>query len=245
MGAAGPDDGSLPEPSDPAVHADAPAAEASTRPPWWVFVLVALGVAALAFAIGRFSTFGSSGAAPGPDAADIGFARDMQVHHTQAIEMAMEIYRKTDDDDVRRMSYDIATSQAGQRGEMYDWLVQWGLPQTGGPLMEWMTDASSGHDGHGGAATDGTASDADLRAAMGMATGAELAALRSATGTPADCLFLELMIRHHEGAIPMAQAVVDLGSVPRVRTVAEGIVQGQQAEIDAMESIQLRLGCTS
>ena len=57
----------------------------------------------------------------------------MQVHHTQAIEMAMEIYRKTEDDDVRRMAYDIATSQAGQRGEMYDWIVQWGLPQSGRP----------------------------------------------------------------------------------------------------------------
>ena len=56
----------------------------------------------------------------------------MQVHHAQAIEMAMEIYRKTDDDELRVLAYDIATGQAGQRGEMYDWLVQWGLPQSGG-----------------------------------------------------------------------------------------------------------------
>nr|WP_133544730.1 DUF305 domain-containing protein [Microbacterium sp. BK668] len=217
---------------------------ASVRPKWWVYVLVALGIGALAFAIGRFSTFGGGGA-PGPNAADVGFARDMQVHHTQAIEMAMEIYRKTEDEDLQRISYDIATSQAGQRGEMYDWLVQWGLPQTGGPLMEWMTDAESGHGGHGGDGTGGVATDAELRAAMGMATDAELAALRNATGTPADCLFLELMIRHHEGAIPMAQAAIDLGSVPRVAAVAGGIAQGQQAEIDAMRSIQLRLGCPS
>lgn len=241
MSAAPPSDG-VPDGAEPS---GTRGGAASGRPPWWVYALVALGIAALAFAIGRFSTFGSAGVATGPDAADIGFARDMQVHHTQAIEMAMQIYRKTDDEDVRRMAYDIATSQAGQRGEMFDWLVQWGLPQTGGPLMEWMTDASAGHAGHGEAATGAPATDAALRAQMGMATDAELADLESATGVQADCMFLGLMIRHHEGAIPMAQAAVELGSIPRVITVAEGIVKGQQAEIDAMTSIQSRLGCAS
>jgi uncharacterized protein (DUF305 family) len=62
----------------------------------------------------------------------------MQVHHAQAIEMAMEIYRKTEDQELRVLSYDIATSQSGQRGEMFGWLVQWGLPQSGGPMMSWM-----------------------------------------------------------------------------------------------------------
>lgn len=217
------------------------AASVPPRARWWVYVLVGVGIAALAFAIGRFSTFGSAGAAAtGPNAADVGFARDMQVHHTQAIEMAMEIYRKTDDDDVRRMSYDIATSQAGQRGEMYDWIVQWGLPQSGDPLMSWMTDA--GHDTHG--ATEGP-TDEELRAGMGMASAAELAALAEAGGTEADCLFLELMIRHHEGAVPMADAVIELGSVPRVIAVAESMKAGQTAEIDAMTSVRARLGCTS
>ena len=79
--------------------------------------------------------------------------------------------------------------------------------------------------------------------AMGMASADELAALAEATGTEADCLFLELMIRHHEGAIPMADAVIELGSVPRVLAVAESIKAGQTAEIDAMESVQARLGC--
>jgi len=238
-----PDEDSTPEPTDSGALADAQGAEASARPRWWTYALIAIGVAVLAFAVGRFSTFGSAGIAPAPNAADVGFARDMQLHHTQAIEMAMEIYRKTDDEDLRRISYDIATTQAGQRGEMFDWLVQWGLPQAGGPLMEWMTDASAGHAGHGGAATTSAATDAELRAAMGMATDAEIAELKSATGVPADCLFLGLMIRHHEGAIPMAEAAAELGSMPRVITVAQSIVRGQQAEIDAMTSISSRLGC--
>lgn len=247
MTAPGPDEHETFDPTD-SVPANVRGAEASVRPPWWAYVLVAIGIAALAFAVGRFSTFGSASVAPAPNAADIGFARDMQVHHTQAIEMAMEIYRKTDDEDLRRISYDIATSQAGQRGEMFDWLVQWGLPQTGGALMAWMTDAASGHAGHAGAgdgdaATATPATDAELRTAMGMATDAEIADLKSATGVEADCLFLDLMIRHHEGAIPMAEAAADLGSMPRVITVAEAMAQGQQAEIDAMTAISSRLGC--
>ena len=40
----------------------------------------------------------------------------MQVHHAQAIEMAMEIYRKTDDAELRMLAYDIATGQAGAAG---------------------------------------------------------------------------------------------------------------------------------
>ncbi|WP_345800055.1 DUF305 domain-containing protein [Microbacterium sp. AZCO] len=224
--------------------AETDASPAPSRPRWWVYVLVAVGVAALAFAIGRFSTFGTSSAVT-PNPADIGFARDMQVHHTQAIEMAMDIYRKTDDEELRSLAYDMATSQAGQRGEMYDWLVQWGLPQSGAPLMSWMTDAASGHAGHaGGAATGTPQTDAELRAAMGMATADEIAQLNAATGAQADCLFLTLMIRHHQGAIPMADAVLELGSVPRVLAVAQSMKQGQTAEIDAMTAMEQRLGCT-
>jgi uncharacterized protein (DUF305 family) len=213
------------------------------RPRWWIVALVLLGVAALAFAIGRFSTFGSAGvaSAPGTDSADAGFARDMQVHHAQAVEMAMVIYRTTDDEEIRVLSYDIATGQAAQRGEMFDWLVTWGLPQAGGPMMAWMT-ASDAHAGHGGASGE-PLSDEELRIAMGMASAAELSDLRSATGTDADCLFLELMIRHHEGAIPMTEALLELGSDPRALEVAESMKNGQTAEIAAMQAMQLRLGC--
>ncbi|MDY0910616.1 DUF305 domain-containing protein [Microbacterium sp. CFBP9034] len=210
---------------------------------WWVIVLVLLGIAALAFAIGRFSTFGASsqGSAPGTTSPEAGFSRDMQVHHAQAIEMAMEIYRKTEDSELRVLSYDIATGQAGQRGEMFDWLVQWGLPQSGEPMMEWMSAAGDEH-AHGG--TDGEPlTDDEAREAMGMASADEIAALQEATGQEADCLFLELMIRHHEGAIPMAEALLELGTDPRALQVAQSIKDGQTAEIDAMESMQARLGC--
>jgi uncharacterized protein (DUF305 family) len=214
-----------------------------TSPPRWVIVVLAcVAIAGLAFAIGRFSAFGASATAPAGDSAEAGFSRDMQVHHAQAITMAMEIYRKTDDEELRVLSYDIATGQAGQRGEMFDWLVQWGLPQSGGPMMSWMSASEAGHD-HGAPEPGESLTDDQAREAMGMASDAELRALADATGQEADCLFLELMIRHHEGAIPMAEAVIELGAEPRVLSVAESIRAGQTAEIDAMKSIRQRLGC--
>ena len=220
-------------------------APASTAPPRWLLIVLAcLAIGGLAFAVGRFSTFGaqSQGSVPGTSSPEAGFSRDMQVHHAQAIEMAMEIYRKTDDPELRILSYDIATGQAGQRGEMFDWLVKWGLPQAGGPLMEWMQASGEGH-GHGGTTEDPLTTD-ELQQEMGMATKAELAELRAADGQQANCLFLQLMIRHHEGAIPMADALLELGSDPRALQVAESIRNGQAAEIDAMTSIQSRLGCS-
>ncbi len=214
-----------------------------TLPPWWAVLLVAVGLVAVAFAIGRFSTFGASTAAlPSTDSPEAGFARDMQVHHGQAVEMAMDIYRTTGSDDVRVLAYDIATTQSAQKGEFYDWLVKWNLPQAGGTLMSWMSASGSGH-GHGGA-TGAAPTEAELMTEMGMATDAEIAALRAATGTAADCDFLALMIRHHEGAIPMAEALVRLGTEPRALQVAQGVIATQSAEIDLMTSLQQKLACT-
>ena len=47
--------------------------------------------------------------------AEAGFARDMQVHHGQAVEMAMDIYRTTENPDVRVLAYDIAADSRRTR----------------------------------------------------------------------------------------------------------------------------------
>lgn len=210
----------------------------SSRRLWPILALAVVLVAALAFAAGRFTTFG---VASGPNDADIGFTRDMQVHHAQAVEMAMVEYAATTNDDLRFTAYDIAVGQSAQGGEMYGWLVEWGLPPYGDdPLMSWM----SGADHHHGATAESTATDAELHEAMGMATDDELAELRESAGTTAgDCLFVDLMTRHHAGALEMVDAVEDLGSDPRVGRVATAMRQTQQREIDALRDIADELAC--
>lgn len=217
--------------------------ERSGPPRWLLATFAVVAAAALAFAVGRFSTFGSSAQASAPttDSAEAGFARDMQLHHAQAVDMAMTEYRETEDSDLRALAYDIATAQSAQAGEMYSWLVSWGLPQRGGALMSWMTE-DPGHLDHGSAGEPAT--EAELLRDMGMATEEELGAFEAATGIEADCRFLTLMTRHHEGAIDMVDAILRLGDEQRVLQVATSMKDVQQFELDAMAAASLRLGCS-
>lgn len=48
--------------------------------------------------------------------------------------------------------------------------------------------------------------------------------------------FLATMIPHHAGAVEMARLVLIYGKDPLVRQLAEEIIAGQQAEIQAMQS---------
>lgn len=50
----------------------------------------------------------------------------------------------------------------------------------------------------------------------------------------ADADFVRGMIAHHQGAIDMAKIVIAFGSDPEIRTLAEGIVAAQEAEIALM-----------
>ncbi|MDX2376834.1 DUF305 domain-containing protein [Microbacterium sp. LRZ72] len=231
------------EDAGPHDRIDEDTAPRSGPPRWLLVVLAILAVGALAFAAGRFSTFGAlqGAAAPTSDSAEAGFARDMQVHHAQAVEMAMSLYQRTDDPELRVLAYDIATAQSAQIGQMYSWLVGWGVPPVGDTTMAWMTPVE-GHD-HGGTASGEPLTGEQMRAAMGMASDAELDAFENASGTAADCMFLDLMTTHHEGAIEMVDAVLELGDEPRVLRVAQSMKDTQRFEIEAMAASAERLGC--
>ncbi|MFF3525964.1 DUF305 domain-containing protein [Streptomyces rubiginosohelvolus] len=186
-------------------------------------LLVALGLVALM--VVRPSAASPSGASsqsvPAEDSVDAGFARDMAIHHQQAVEMSFIVRDRTDDEDVRRLAYDIINTQANQRGMMLGWLEMWGLPKSAaGPPMKWM--------GH----TVTPTGDGSLM--PGMATDAELAALTAAKDEKAEVLFLRLMTVHHRAGADMAQAAAGTAKTDAIRNLAEGMVRGQQSEIGLM-----------
>ncbi|MFJ3701979.1 MULTISPECIES: DUF305 domain-containing protein [Streptomyces] len=178
---------------------------------------------------------------PAADSADAGFARDMAVHHQQAVEMSFLVRDTTDDEDVRRLAYDIANTQANQRGMLLGWLDLWELPKTApegqGP-MAWMADAHGGHSGHSGhdmqdmKGMEGMDHDGALM--PGMATRTELERLRKARGKQAEILFLQLMTDHHKGGVAMARGCAEQCAVAVEGRLARGMVEAQQSELDLM-----------
>ncbi|MFJ6566889.1 DUF305 domain-containing protein [Streptomyces sp. NPDC091292] len=192
--------------------------------------LIAGAVALVALAAGGGFTVASAKGTDAPrtpaaDSADAGFARDMAVHHQQAVEMSYIVRDRTEDEDVRRLAYDIAQTQANQRGMLLGWLDLWALPKVSsdGP-MAWMGMAGMppGEDG----------------ALMpGMATDAQLDELRKASGKQAEVRYLQLMTAHHKGGIHMAQGCASACEVGAEKRLAQGMVDAQQSEIDLMADL--------
>lgn len=164
---------------------------------------------------------------PTAESADAGFARDMAVHHQQAVEMSFIVRDRTKDEEVRRLAYDIANTQANQRGMMLGWLDLWGLPkvQSGVAPMAWMGMGDMPGMDMGG-------EDGELM--PGMATRAELDQLRKASGRDAEVLYLKLMTEHHKGGIHMAQGCVEKCTPGVERDLAQGMVDAQASEIKLM-----------
>ena len=197
-----------------------------------VAAAAAIAVGLVGFSIGRLSTINNP--TPSATSAEAGFARDMQVHHLQGVELAMLIRDRTDDEAVRLLGYDIATTQSQQAGQLYGWLTEWELSQAGPePSMTWMTRPGRSDDAHGhtdGAHTPGAPM-------PGLATDAQIAELTAATGIDAERQFLTLMIAHHRGAVEMAEAVQDRASNTSVLGFAHSVIISQNAEITLMESM--------
>jgi uncharacterized protein (DUF305 family) len=157
--------------------------------------------------------------APDGESAEAGFARDMSVHHAQAVEMSEIVRDRTESEEMRTLAADIALTQQGQIGQMEGWLAVWGLPATRtGPAMAWMGHSTEGR-------------------MPGMASSEEVEELREAPPEEMDVRFLQLMIPHHEAAIPMAEAALDHSDRPEVERLAGAISASQEAEIQAMQGL--------
>jgi len=153
----------------------------------------------------------SSGSVTAPfNDADVDFAMNMVVHHTQAIEMADVLLSKEDvDATVVELAQNIKTAQGPEIDIMKSWLDAWGAGGMAG------MDHGMGE----------TMSEGDM------------AALESATGAEAGRLFLEQMMVHHQGAIEMARTEIQDGENTDATALAEKIISDQAAEIALMKEM--------
>jgi uncharacterized protein (DUF305 family) len=200
-----------------------------------LFAVIAVGLLVLGGGLAVVLGIGRDGGAvvPTADSVDAGFSRDMAVHHLQGVEMANVALERSEDPEVRQLAFDISSTQTNQAGRMQGWLSLWGVLPTGAEAMAWM----AGDGGHGHTmTTDGLM--------PGMATEAELAELRSLSGTDFDVEFLRLMIRHHQGGLEMAEYTAENAEVPAVARLAGTIAETQSAETGTMTDMLAARGGT-
>jgi uncharacterized protein (DUF305 family) len=149
------------------------------------------------------------------------FIRHMSTHHDQGILLAAIAAERAGDQHLRALAKLMVASQRGEAKILAHWWASW----FGEPMQ---------------------LCSAQERASMpGLLDTADVAKLRSAGGQSFDRLFVELMTRHHRGAVAMANSEIRYGSDPRLRTMARAIRHEQQGEIALMQGVKGRQAVTS
>ncbi len=149
--------------------------------------------------------------------ADVRFVQGMIGHHAQALEMTMLLRSRTMRDDMRLLARRIDDSQNDEIMFMRGWLAARGA--AGDAAAE-----GGAHAHHGGGAL-----------MPGMLTPDQMQALAAASGAAFDRLFLESMIKHHEGALTM---VAELFATPGAAQEPE--LFAFASDVDADQRIEIR-----
>ncbi|HET9254633.1 MAG TPA: DUF305 domain-containing protein [Pseudonocardiaceae bacterium] len=216
--------------------------DAVTRPVRWVrVVLASIAVIAVLFAGGALSLLVRGASEPEGGTVDVGFAQDMSVHHRQAVLMAELAREQSTSPEIRLLAFDIETNQLEQIGQMQGWLSLWNAPALpSGRFMTWMPGESM--PGMSGMAHSGESGTAGVAMMPGMASPADLDQLREAKGAQFDVLFLQLMLRHHQGGAPMAHYTAQHGEIAQVRNLADKMATSQGAESETMTQMLAQRG---
>jgi len=201
-----------------------------------VAVIVLIGVALLFVTVWNGKANDSEHAASqsfGP--IDIGFAQSMAQHHDQAILMSQIMMAKPASG-LGRLATAIQTKQLIEVGHMQAWLRladQPLLPRSS--EMDWMLLGSAPLDP---SLTEYLAACRASGGAMpGMASSDELNVLREQQGDEADRLFLDMMIKHHAGSLPMTEFASKYAETLQVRALASSMRFEQDREIHYLRGL--------
>ena len=187
--------------------------------------VVAMGCISLAACSGGESADSDSSPSDSaaPDAtwndADVAFVQGMIPHHEQAVEMSNMMTGRTVSNSTAALAEQIRAAQTTEVALMQGFLADWGVE----------LDPHAGHSG-------------DHSMGEGMMSDEQLDELESAGGVDFERMWLTMMLEHHHGAVGMANTVLSGGRDPRVRSLAEGIIAAQQAEIAQIEALLVSLG---
>lgn len=157
---------------------------------------------------------------------DVSFAQDMIQHHAQALAMVNLTVDRPLDPAFKALATQIRDAQAPEIETMADWLDAWG---------EKIPETVNDHE-H---ADMGTMPDG-MDDMPGMMTADEMAGLAAAPDATFESTWLDMMVRHHRGAIEMAEAEVEDGRYQPAIDLARSIIAAQRAEIETMNGLLAR-----
>jgi uncharacterized protein (DUF305 family) len=165
-----------------------------------------------------------------PGAVDVGFTQDMIQHHQQAVLMSQLIQGKATPR-IASLAQTVASDQLREIGRMEGYLDLWKQPSvpTSSP-MAWMEDEPGGH--HPAASETGSP-----MAMPGVVSQEELNQLGEAGAGAVERVYLTLMIKHHQGAVEMADYASRYASTPQIQYFAAAISFHQQEEIRGMTKL--------
>ncbi len=126
-----------------------------------------------------------AGSAADRNAADVAFAKMMIPYHQQAVGMAKLAASRAADPAVKELAAQIDAAQTPEITTMTGWLAAWGEPTATAPGMPAISNNGPG--------------------IPGEVSPAFMAALTAASGATFDMMFLEMMVRQHEGAVETAR----------------------------------------
>jgi uncharacterized protein (DUF305 family) len=150
-------------------------------------------------------------------AADVQFMQGMIGHHAQAVELTDLLATRTESEDMRKLAQRIEVSQTDEIKMMEEWLKRRGEP---------LPDPHAHHRGG--------------KLMPGMLTAEEMSRLAEAKGESFDRLFLEFMIKHHEGALVMVRTLFaspGAGQDSDIYAFASDVDADQRMEIQRMSAM--------
>lgn len=166
--------------------------------------------------------------------ADIMFAQMMIPHHQQAVEMSETLLAKEGiPAQVVEFAQGVIDAQGPEIDRMNAMLEAWDQqPVTDSGGMGTMDEMGGMDHGEMGGMDHG-----EMGGMSGMMSQEDMTALEEAQGTEAARLYLEQMTAHHEGAVDMARDEVADGQNPHAITLAEQVINDQEAEIAQMQQM--------
>jgi uncharacterized protein (DUF305 family) len=155
--------------------------------------------------------------APPHNQADVLFVSQMIPHHEQALQMAALVPERAAAPEIPVLARRIGQTQTEEIVQLERWLTERGLSRPA---------PHASHPGHD-------------TLMPGMLNDAQLAQLAAARGAAFDRLFLELMIRHHQGAVTMADTLYANGGglEPASDRFARDVIADQNIEIARMRTL--------